>query len=189
MTSAPEPPLPDPTKGLRLSDNDRFNAINTLSIHYSEGRLGKPEFDDRSRAISEATTMSDLDGLFTDLPGGLPVGSNGLPAVAFNPDEQAEADTALREADELKKKGSLVENLDWVILGSTLLIFLALSAAGFAYAWFVWPTLILTLSIPRLLLKYSYSDESLYETMKKDEIKLRKQRLKEAEQRRKELGY
>lgn len=160
-----------------------------MSIHYSEGRLSKPEFDARSRAISEATTMADLEGLFTDLPGGLPIGSNSLPAVAFNPDEQAEADTALAEADELKKKGALVENLDWVIIGSTLLTFLALTAAGFAYAWIVWPTLVLTLTVPRLLLKYSENDESIYETMKKDELKLRKQRLKEAKQRRKELGY
>lgn len=94
-----------------------------------------------------------------------------------------------READELKKKGALVENLDWVIIGSTLLTFLALTAAGFAYAWIVWPTLVLTLTVPRLLLKYSENDESIYETMKKDELKLRKQRLKEAKQRRKELGY
>ncbi|MBB3035979.1 putative membrane protein [Hoyosella altamirensis] len=57
----------------------------------------------------------------------------------------------------------------------------------FNYAWIVWPSLIFTLSIPRMILNYSDSDEEVYEELKEADAKERKKRLKKAAARIQEL--
>lgn len=51
----------------------------------------------------------------------------------------------------------------------------------------MWPSLIVTLSVPRLILKYSDDDEKVYEELKKSEAAERKKRLEEASKRIREL--
>jgi hypothetical protein len=56
--------------GQRISDADRTAAAELLSKHYGDGRLDQAEFDRRLDQAMKATTYADLDGLFSDLPGG-----------------------------------------------------------------------------------------------------------------------
>jgi len=75
---------------MRVSDAERTEVADRLSHHYADGRLDQEEFDKRMSQAMGATTQSDLDGLFADLPeddqpgGEPPRGSTGAsrPATA-----------------------------------------------------------------------------------------------------------
>src|SRR5690606_9917432 len=85
------------------------------------------------------------------------------------------------DLEELRKRGSLVESLDGVVLGITLVTFLVLQIiVDWQYAWIVWPSLALTLGIPRLILRYTDSEEETYEKLKKADRKAREDRLRAA---------
>jgi hypothetical protein len=58
--------------GSRVSVADRERALLELSHHLGSGRLDLAEFDERSAAVSNATTKSQLAEQFADLPGGTP---------------------------------------------------------------------------------------------------------------------
>ncbi|OZD08418.1 hypothetical protein CH275_04440 [Rhodococcus sp. 06-235-1A] len=53
---------------IRIGTVDREKALEALSLHFSEGRLTVPEFDERSATIASATTRGELDRVFVDLP-------------------------------------------------------------------------------------------------------------------------
>ena len=53
---------------MRISDAERAEIADRLSRHYGEGRLDEEEFSNRLDQAMNATTQSDLDGLFADLP-------------------------------------------------------------------------------------------------------------------------
>ena len=55
---------------IRASDSDRDKILAQLSEHYQAGRLTTAEFDERSGKALSARTLSDLNGLMTDLPAG-----------------------------------------------------------------------------------------------------------------------
>lgn len=169
---------------LRLSDEDRLNAMNYLSTHFAEGRLTQNDFDSRCTSIASATTNSDLFPLFQDLPGGLPVDSKGLPE---SQDIAKSEESDRRELESLKKRGNLIENLDWIIVGITLLAFLSLKFLGVQQAWLVWPSLIVTLSLPRILLKYSDAEESNYEELKHVETRQFKEKIRRAHEQRRSI--
>ncbi|KQU58835.1 hypothetical protein ASG84_13955 [Rhodococcus sp. Leaf278] len=91
---------------IRIGTADREKALDALSLHFSEGRLTVPEFDERSATIASATTRGELDTVFVDLP-----------ATSTTPRTPASADTSA--------------GLDWravvmpiVIFGSLALFFL-----------------------------------------------------------------
>ena len=93
------------------------------------------------------------------------------------------------DLEDLRKRGKLVESLDGMVIGLTLITFLVLQiVVDWQYAWMVWPTLVLTLGIPRLLLRYNDSDEKTYEQLKKSDEKARAERLRAANDRIRELG-
>ncbi len=168
---------------LRLSDTDRIHALQALSTHFTEGRLDNAEFDERTSAVTAARTIGDLRPLFADLPEGLPF-RDGRP-LAHAP---AEVDEDLRELRELKQRGKKVEGLDGLIFGMTLVSFLILQfAVGVSWAWMVWPSLVLTLSIPRVIYRYSNDDEKIYEELKETENKERRVRIERAAERMREL--
>lgn len=54
---------------LRLSDQDRSDAIAALGHAMGEGRIDMGEFDERCQAVADARTRSDLTPLFADIPG------------------------------------------------------------------------------------------------------------------------
>jgi hypothetical protein len=169
---------------LRLSDNERVTAITALASHFTQGRLDHQEFDDRSLAISRAKTRADLRPLFSDLPGQLEGAlAEGAEAVA-----KQDEDEDIRELKEFRRSGRRVENLSGIIFGLTLVTFLVLTFVfHISWAWLVWPSLIVTLPIPRLIHGFSDSDEKAYRELKEAEELSRKARLKRATERMKEL--
>ncbi|QGU06725.1 hypothetical protein COCCU_03885 [Corynebacterium occultum] len=181
-------------ENFRLSDNDRLHALQSLGSHYADGRLDSQEFDERTGLAAQARTVADLRPAFEGLPGGLPlqVGEQGVlvpvtlnqPAVPRISDELAE----MEELKDLKRRGKKMEALNGVIFGVTLVAFLILQfVIGVGWAWVVWPSLALTMTIPRLMLRYSDDDEKTYEELKKVETEARKERIHRAAQRMREL--
>ncbi|MEV0946001.1 DUF1707 domain-containing protein [Rhodococcus sp. NPDC049939] len=53
---------------VRIGTAEREQALNLLSEHFAAGRLTVAEFDQRSLAVTNATTRGGLDRVFTDLP-------------------------------------------------------------------------------------------------------------------------
>ncbi|MDV7999854.1 DUF1707 domain-containing protein [Rhodococcus sp. IEGM 1408] len=196
-----EPAGPD---DLLLSDAERLHALTVLGDHYAAGRLDDPEFHARSGDVAVARTLAQLSGAFRDLPGGVPLSSvDGMivqSAVAGGGELMPSSSStigartpATRDPDadleDLRRRGKLVESLDGVVLGLTLVIFLVLQIiVDWQYAWIVWPSLALTLGIPRLILRYTDADEKTYEKIKKADQKAREERLRAAGDRIRELG-
>jgi hypothetical protein len=58
-----------PEPDLRVGDADRTAALDALGVHLGAGRLDVDEFGDRSERAAVAVHRSDLEALFTDLPG------------------------------------------------------------------------------------------------------------------------
>lgn len=187
----------DGADGLRLSDNDRIHAMSALGTHFADGRLDDHEFNERSGAVAEARTVGELRPLFTDLPGGLPFDENGTAVAVPGQDgavtdrpgaELSSLDPEAAEVESLRKRGNLVQTIDGVVLGVTLVSFLVLQFVfHMSYAWIVWPSLAVTLSVPRMLLKYSDEDEELFEEIKEADQETRKERLRRAAERMHEL--
>jgi hypothetical protein len=53
---------------MRISDAERTEVADRLSLHYGDGRLDQEEFDRRLHQAMSAVTQADLNGLFADLP-------------------------------------------------------------------------------------------------------------------------
>jgi hypothetical protein len=184
---------------LLLSDTERLHALTALGDHYAAGRLDDPEFHSRSGDVAAARTLGEIRGSFRDLPSGVPLrsvdgqivqdasttGGELVPASSSSP---AISDPD-RELDDLRRRGRTVETLDGVVLGATLVAFLVLQfVVGWDYAWIVWPSLALTLGVPRAILRYTDSDEELYDELKESDDAARKERLRAATERIRELG-
>jgi hypothetical protein len=187
----------DGTDRLRLSDNDRIHAMGALGTHFADGRLDESEFNERSGAVAEAKTVGELRPLFTDLPGGLPFDDRGSAVAVPGQDDAARdrpgaelspRDPDAAEVESLRRRGNLVQTIDGVVLGVTLVTFLVLQFVfDVSHAWIVWPSLVVTLSVPRMLLKYSDEDEELFEEIKEADQETRKDRLRRAAERMHEL--
>lgn len=61
---------------LRCSDAERNAMADTLSRHYSDGRLDEGEFKERLERTMAAKTRGDLQGMLSDLP---PLGNETAP--------------------------------------------------------------------------------------------------------------
>lgn len=197
--------LDDDAANLRLSDDERLHALNALGEHYATGRIDMSEFEDLSGKAADARRVRELDPLFAGLPGGVPLGVSGgalvkreiaVPAKTEHPgtspsgapSTEVEPTSDEAELQSLRKRGELVESLDWIIIGVTLVAFLILQMAlDWSYAWVVWPSLIVTLSVPRMILKYSDEDEEIYDEIKETVAEDRKARLRKAANRINEL--
>lgn len=181
---------------LLLSDDERTHALDALGKHYADGRLDTAEFYDRSGAVATARTFSALADVFKGLPGGIPLNrvDGQVVKVPFSDGSAVAADrtvagsAAAAELAALRNRGNTIESLDWIILGITLIGFLVLQLiVGWDHAWIVWPSLIVTLSVPRMILRFGDADEEAYEALKKSDAEARKQRLAEAAKRIREL--
>lgn len=53
---------------IRVSDQERERAVDTLRDHYAEGRLTSEELEERIERAYHATTRTDLSALMRDLP-------------------------------------------------------------------------------------------------------------------------
>ncbi|MGP6174977.1 DUF1707 SHOCT-like domain-containing protein [Corynebacterium sp. A21] len=178
----------------RLGDNDRIHALQALGSHFAEGRLDSAEFDERTGLAAQARTVGDILPAFEDLPGGLPFhsGEDGrlVPVPLYAPDipPGSAVDPDVVELQDLKRRGKKIEALSGVIIGLTLATFLVLQFVfGVGWAWLVWPSLMVTMAIPRMLYRYSDADEQAYTELKKVEDQGRKDRILRAAQRMREL--
>lgn len=64
---------------MRISDAERTEVADRLSLHYSDGRLDQEEFDRRLHQAMSAVTQADLNGLFADLPDATQAGTATAP--------------------------------------------------------------------------------------------------------------
>jgi uncharacterized protein DUF1707 len=78
VTSSPE----GGERRLRIGNAERNAAMKALDAHLEAGRLGVEEYGDRSAVAAGATTASELEALFTDLPEPHPALPNTAPAPA-----------------------------------------------------------------------------------------------------------
>ncbi len=60
----------DPSAGMRASDADRERAIDVLKAGFSEGRLGREEYEQRVELAYRARTYGELTAVVADLPQG-----------------------------------------------------------------------------------------------------------------------
>lgn len=75
---------------IRISHTERNEAVSTLGVHLSTGRLQLADFEERCGQAATALTRGDLEALFTDLPAPHPDLSSAIPP-ARSP-EKAERD-------------------------------------------------------------------------------------------------
>jgi hypothetical protein len=78
---------------IRISYTEREEAVSTLGVHLSTGRLELSEYEERCGQATVARTRGELEVLFTDLP-------------APHPD----LSSATRPANLVQKTGQLVRN-------------------------------------------------------------------------------
>ena len=64
---------------IRISNAERDEAVSTLGVHLSTGRLELAEFEDRTGRAAAARTRGELEVLFTDLPAPHPDLSSATP--------------------------------------------------------------------------------------------------------------
>ena len=117
---------------MRVSDAERQAAAERLRAAMADGRLDLLEYDNRIAAAYRAVTYSDLDQLFTDLPGPNPV----VPAPRI-PDRPPVLD-GLVVADM-----HLALKILWTIWGGAVVINLTVwllvsLGSGMQYFWPMW---------------------------------------------------
>jgi hypothetical protein len=64
---------------IRISNTERDEAVQTLGVHLSTGRLELSEFEERCGRAAQARTRGELEVLFTDLPAPHPDLSSATP--------------------------------------------------------------------------------------------------------------
>ena len=64
---------------IRISNTERDEAVETLGVHLSTGRLELSEFEERCGRAAQARTRGELEVLFTDLPAPHPDLSSATP--------------------------------------------------------------------------------------------------------------
>ena len=64
---------------IRVSNQERDEAVSTLGVHLSTGRLELSEYEERCGQAAVARTRGELEALFTDLPAPHPDLSSAMP--------------------------------------------------------------------------------------------------------------
>lgn len=164
----------------RAGDTDRSRALDKLGTFFADGYLDLAEFDERTAQAAGAKTLRELEELFVDLPDG-----SDAPGE-YNVD-RAVAPQA--ELDELSRKRKIVDRADTVIWSTTMvLFFLGLFVFHWIYFWVMFPVAAMFSWAVRGLTGLSDDEEELADELEKAEAKERKQRLRRAAERRRELG-
>jgi hypothetical protein len=66
---------------IRISNDERDEAVTTLGVHMSTGRLELAEYEDRCGQAIAARTRGELEALFVDLPAPHPDLSSAAPPL------------------------------------------------------------------------------------------------------------
>ena len=119
MTSS-VPPINPRNQDYRIGDTERQKAMDDLGKHFAAGRLDITEYDNRLTNVAEATMMSDLIPIFSDLPAITDANTPAtIPHAAGIP---AEATFTSSEIEENYRSGKRIK------LGITMLMLLPVLA-------------------------------------------------------------
>ena len=119
MTSS-VPPINPRNQDYRIGDTERQKAMDDLGKHFAAGRLDITEYDNRLTTVAEATMMSDLIPIFSDLPAITDANTPAtIPHAAGIP---AEATFTSSEIEENYRSGKRIK------LGITMLMLLPVLA-------------------------------------------------------------
>jgi hypothetical protein len=124
---------------MRISDAERAEVADRLSVHYGDGRLDQEEFGRRLDQAMGAVTQADLEGLFADLPD--PEPETG--AAAAKPPRRTEAPAAEPPGELVRRPPRRLATR----LIAVLVIVIAASVAGHVLAHLVPWTLIAIIAI------------------------------------------
>lgn len=162
---------------IRVGDAERSAALEQLSQHFVNGALDSDEFEQRTGEAAVARTRGDVAKLFTDLPE-LSTSSATAPATRHE-----------AELEDMLSRGRKVQIADAVIWSVAMIaLFLGLFVFDWSYFW-ISPVIAFFASwVAREALKFSESDEEIFEELSEAEKKKRAERLRAAAERRRELG-
>ncbi|MEJ6018625.1 DUF1707 SHOCT-like domain-containing protein [Corynebacterium sp. H113] len=197
---------------LRVGDPERSQALDVLGEHFANGYLDLAEFEERTEEAAQAKMRSELDALFADLPGGIEAnaradvartdlarrgtggvsGASGVGAVGAGanslPSRASALDTEY-ELDRIIERGKKVERADWLIGSVTMIVFfLGLFVFEWSYFWLAFLVGGAAAVGVRAFYGLDDEDEDIYDELSEAEKKERKERLKLAVERRRELG-
>ena len=119
---------------LRASDRDRDVISDVLGTAYAEGRLTPGELDERSDAVAQARTLSELPAIIDDLV------APSLPGTHLAPSSPAHREVAERRYRRLRLATQIVflvpTLICWVVWLSVLL-----GGVGTPFPWPIFPML------------------------------------------------
>ncbi|MDO5077450.1 DUF1707 domain-containing protein [Corynebacterium sp.] len=162
---------------IRLSDQERTTALETLSQHLAEGRLSIAEFDERSEAITYAITRGDLEPIFEDLPA-VTSQASALSTISAQQDELAE----------LMRRGRRLKSMQSYLWSSTMIaFFLLLFLFNVAWFWVVFPIAGVASAALYKAVGLSEDEAELLESLEHQQLDQRRQRLLQAIEKRNEL--
>lgn len=165
----------------RAGDTERSHALDRLGQYFADGYLDVHEFDERTGQAALARTQGEIDSLFTDLP---EQASAHSPAAMPRQDLQTE-----RELDEILTRGKKLQRIDAAIWSVVMvLFFLGMFSASISFSWVVFPIGAFASWGARAFLNVGDEDEELFEELNKKESEQRAERLRQAAERRRELG-
>lgn len=130
---------------VRIGDTERHAAAEDLGEHFAAGRLTQEEFEERTGAVYQARTRSDLKALLFDLPGGKLDGY--LTERAADAEQHSRRAPVRQEPLETEHGGEveapakgITREQKWAIAKYTspfiaLILFMLLQEAGMALAW------------------------------------------------------
>lgn len=174
----------DQTPEKRVGDGDRSQALDKLGHYFADGYLDIHEFEDRTGKAAVARTQAEIDGLFADLPDQVVI-NNAAAGTDAAPELRAE-----RELDEVMQRGRKIQRLDGAIWAIVLILFfLGTFVASVSFSWVVFPIGAFASWGVRSFLDVGDEDEKLFEELKKKEREQRAGRLRQAAERRHELGH
>ncbi|AQQ14919.1 hypothetical protein CGLAU_04725 [Corynebacterium glaucum] len=181
------------TPEIRIGHADRNAALDKLGTHFADGYLNLGEFEDRTARVADASTRSELDALFADLPQG-PTSSTNLPATsAAGHSKQAtpvdSAESELEEKLQSKKRVDAVTIALW--LAGAGGVFLANRFIDVDLMWIMLPVAIVLAVVTYVLYDragLSWKEMEVLEEIQEEREKERAERLRIADKRRKELG-
>lgn len=139
--------MTDP-QNIRIGNTDRDAALTSLGNHMRAGRLSPDEYSTRAGLVTNAVNTTDLNAVFSDLPGGSPTGAvaqapSAYPAAA--PTYPTAGDVTSQPATAPVVRGS---GTNWVAIAGPLGVILFF-VCGFVFHGWAWSWLFFLL--PALL--------------------------------------
>ena len=130
----------------RIGDAERDSAAELLREHMAQGRLSAEEFDERIDAALKARVASDLDPLFSDLPGPRPGQGVATTQPYETPPWQQAAGSAPTPAVLPPRSGGAealrgITGLLWIVIPLAITFIPGLGWANFWWLVFI-PTMI-----------------------------------------------